>query len=510
MSGSASDVQWFIARDGTQHGPVTDAELRKIVELAHLKPTDLVWRQGFTDWRAASSVFPELAQPEPSPRAPAQPAAEPAAPAAVQASVTQTPVTQAPATQAPAAQPATAHTAAPARESAPRDGSATRPQAQPASGSAPHDGRHPEREASPADPMVTRPLGNPTVRTAGPLPAAGPGGAAMSPAGLAASRTTTDSRRPSELSAQQRPAPPPTGRGGKLALVATGLIAMIGVGFWLSSEYKDDVFTYMQADDTEPGRGPEPEATATAATASTLPPSAVTAPETTAAVQTVAATAHSPEDIDRKLQSRGMWASVKQEFPDWYQARVTEVARLSAENKEQAEITRYLVGELVALRRENAKYALAASTPRHKELAAAFLANLTQLSQESGDDCYEFISKGESSPTIVARMDDPAKSAEIEAQVSAVIGAIAEGRKQPAEHAAPVKTDYDVLAGELGRLGWTQADMQLFANPKALAQAPRARVCSMLKDWFTAHLAIEDPSTQERLLFETLKPVISG
>jgi hypothetical protein len=94
--------------------------------------------------------------------------------------------------------------------------------------------------------------------------------------------------------------------------------------------------------------------------------------------------------------------------------------------------------------------------------------------------------------------------------VIAIVGAIVEGKKQPAEHAAPVKTDYDVLAGELGRLGWTQADMQLFANPKALAQAPRSRVCNMLKDWFTAHLAIQDPSTQERLLFETLKPVISG
>jgi len=513
MSGSASDVQWFIARDGTQHGPVTDAEFRKIVELAHLKPTDLVWRQGFTDWRAASSVFPELAQPEPPAPQPAQSAAEPTAPAAAQASVTtsvtQAPTTQATVTQAPTAHTPTAQAAAPAREPASLDGSNIRTQARPASGSAPQEGRHPERETSPADPMATRPLGNPTVRAAGPLPATGPGGATTYPADLAASRTTTDSRRP-ELSAQQRPAPPSAGRGGKVALVATGLVAMIGVGFWLSSEYKDDVFTYMQADDAEPGRDAEPQAAATTATASTLAPSPVAAPETTAAVQTVAATPHSPEDIDRKLQSRAMWASVKQEFPDWYQERIAEVARLSAENKEPAEITRYLVAELVTLRRENAKYALAASTTRHKELAAAFLANLTQLSQESGDDCYEFISKGESSPTIVARMDDPAKSAEIEAQVTAVVGAIAEGRKQPAEHAAPVKTDYDVLAGELGRLGWTQADMQLFANPKALAQAPRARVCSMLKDWFTAHLAIQDPSTQERLLFETLKPVISG
>jgi hypothetical protein len=320
---------------------------------------------------------------------------------------------------------------------------------------------------------------------------------------MVATRATTDSRKPSELSPQPRPEMQASSRGRKLALVATGLLAMTGIGAWLSSQYKDDVFSYMQTEDAAEEGG--------TATANVMPPAAPSAaPATTATVQAVVANPHSPEDIDRKLQSRGMWVSVKQEFPDWYQARVAEVARLSAENKEPSEITRYLVGELVSLRRENAKYALAASTTRHKELAAAFLANLTQLAQESGDDCYEFISKGESSPTIVSRMDDPAKSAEIEAQVVAVVGAIAEGKKQPAEHAAPVKTDYDVLAGELGRLGWTQADMQLFANPKALAQAPRARVCSMLKDWFTAHLAIQDPSTQERLLFETLKPVISG
>jgi hypothetical protein len=32
----------------------------------------------------------------------------------------------------------------------------------------------------------------------------------------------------------------------------------------------------------------------------------------------------------------------------------------------------------------------------------------------------------------------------------------------------------------------------------------------MLQDWFSAHLAITDPAVQERLLFETLKPVVSG
>jgi hypothetical protein len=275
---------------------------------------------------------------------------------------------------------------------------------------------------------------------------------------------------------------------------------MAGVGAWLSSEYRDDVFSYMQSDDSAAETG--------VAAANVMPSSEPAATVQTAAVEQPAAP--STDDVDRKLQGRHMWVSVKQEFPDWYQARVAEVARLSAEKKDQNEISHYLISEFVTLRRENAKYALAASTTRHKELAAAFLANLNELSKESGDGCYDFISKGEASATIVSRLDDPAKSVELEAQVIAIVGAIVEGKKQPAEHATPVKTDYDVLAGELGRLGWTQADMQLFANPKALAQAPRSRVCSMLKDWFTAHLAIQDPSTQERLLFETLKPVISG
>lgn len=470
MSGADTDIQWFIARDGKQHGPVSDLELKKIVELAHLKPTDLVWRQGFADWRAASSVFPGLAAPASSP-APQPQASSFSAPAAAK-----------PAAASPAAAP---------------KGPAPQQYAPYAPGASPQESWRPQTEAMHPDQIATRPLGSPTVRTAGPFPATGQG-AGPAP-GPSPTRLTTDSRKPSEMPPHQAAAPP--SRRRKFALVATGLLAMTGVGAWLSSQYKDQIFGYVEPQSTSVETG--------TATANLVPPAEPPA-AAAAAVQTAATAAPSAEEVDRKLQSRSMWVTVKQEFPDWYQSRVAEVARLSAEQTAQAEITRYLIGELVALRRENAKHALAASTTRHKELAAAFLANLNRLSQESGDGCYDFISKGESSATVVERLDDPAKSAEIEAQVVAIVGAIVEGRKQPAEHAAPVKTDYDVLAGELGRLGWTQADMQLFANPKALAQAPRARVCNMLKDWFTAHLAIQDPSTQERLLFETLKPVISG
>lgn len=491
MSGSETDIQWFIARDGKQHGPVSDVELKKIVELSHLKPTDLVWRQGFTDWRAAPSVFPEIgAAAAPAPAS--EPSPQSSSPTTEASAATKpAPTEPNPASLAPIKGSASRHYAQHTAEDAKQDS----PRVQSEPKEVRETALRPDQTLRPEQ-MATRPLGTPTTaRTAGPFSATGPA-PGPSPAPL---RATSDSRRPSELAAIPRDAAPPPSRGRRLALVATGILAMAGVGAWLSSEYRDDVFSYMQSDD---------DATNTGVAAANVMASPEPATVQTAAVEQPATP--SADDVDRKLQGRHMWVSVKQEFPDWYQARVAEITRLSAEKKDQTEISQYLISEFVTLRRQNAKYALAASTTRHKELAAAFLANLNELSKESGDGCYDFISKGEASATIVSRLDDPAKSVELEAQVIAIVGAIVEGKKQPAEHATPVKTDYDVLAGELGRLGWTQADMQLFANPKALAQAPRSRVCSMLKDWFTAHLAIQDPSTQERLLFETLKPVISG
>ena len=493
MSAIETDIQWYIARDGKQHGPISDVELKKLVELSHLKGTDLVWRQGFSDWRTAASVFPTIGD-EP---ASAQPSPASSTAAAAPATGTQT----APASPS---QPAPSNTATPSAGASPT----AKPTTTAAAATQPHaytpqniipvgaDRRTPQ-DFRP-EPLAPRAAANP-LRTEGPF--TGPGGPA--PLGQ---RTTTESRKPSEMVATPRPdhATAPRSGGKKKALVALGLLAMTGAGAWISSQHKDEILDFLAAQN---GGVVDREITVANAVPPSAPPAESTPPPAAAPAPPAAPTA---EDVDRKLQSRTTWVSIKQEFPDWYQTLVADVARLSAENKEQAEITRYLVNEFVKLRRENAKYALAASTSRHKEVAAAFLANLKQLSQESGEGCYDFISRGENSPSIVTRMDDPAKSADIEAQMVAVVAAISEGRKQPSEHAPPVKTDYDVLAGELGRLGWTQADMQLFANPKELAKAPRERVCNMLKDWFTAHLAIQDPSTQERLLFETLKPVVSG
>ncbi|MEO1280353.1 MAG: GYF domain-containing protein, partial [Pseudomonadota bacterium] len=61
MSGTGSpttEAQWYVARDGQQHGPLTDAEMRLFVQGGHLKPTDLIWKAGFPDWKPAPSVFP--------------------------------------------------------------------------------------------------------------------------------------------------------------------------------------------------------------------------------------------------------------------------------------------------------------------------------------------------------------------------------------------------------------------------------------------------------------------
>jgi hypothetical protein len=61
MSGSVSQP-WYLARGGQQFGPISEAEMAKLVELGHLQPTDLLWRDGFPDWRPAMLVFPPRAQ----------------------------------------------------------------------------------------------------------------------------------------------------------------------------------------------------------------------------------------------------------------------------------------------------------------------------------------------------------------------------------------------------------------------------------------------------------------
>jgi hypothetical protein len=66
---------WYIARDGKQHGPITDPEFRKLVELGHLKGTDYVWHDGAADWMPGTQFLDPSAAAKPEP----QPASAPPA-----------------------------------------------------------------------------------------------------------------------------------------------------------------------------------------------------------------------------------------------------------------------------------------------------------------------------------------------------------------------------------------------------------------------------------------------
>ena len=48
--------QWFYGRDGAQHGPVSEDELRRLVDAGQLSAHDLVWREGMADWQPAQDV----------------------------------------------------------------------------------------------------------------------------------------------------------------------------------------------------------------------------------------------------------------------------------------------------------------------------------------------------------------------------------------------------------------------------------------------------------------------
>jgi uncharacterized membrane protein len=309
----------------------------------------------------------------------------------------------------------------------------------------------------------------------------------------------------------------PSGRGFKIAGLVVVLV-LLGSGGMLAYQFRDRLVemalgtgdtaqpAVVRAPDT-PARsaaGPPAGTEATGATAGAAGAAAAAA-TTIAAVDSAAA-----GNVDARLQKSQLWTVAKREFPDWYQARVAEVARLETQPNPGPATARYLVEQLVQLRRSNADAALAASHSRLKSIATAFLDNLTKLSEHGAETCYGFISQGETNPRVVELYQSSPLAGPIELQAAAILEAIAEGRKAPSQHMRPQKPDYDLLAAQLTKLGWSQADMQLFSDPKALARAEPVRICKMVQDWFRAHIAVPDAAVQERLLFETLRPVVAG
>ncbi|HYV38588.1 MAG TPA: DUF4339 domain-containing protein [Gemmataceae bacterium] len=73
--------EWFYANNGQPTGPVTSTALRELAVTGMLKPSDLVWQEGMSQWAPASTtrgLFPAATPPkEPSPTAEAIPTVAP-------------------------------------------------------------------------------------------------------------------------------------------------------------------------------------------------------------------------------------------------------------------------------------------------------------------------------------------------------------------------------------------------------------------------------------------------
>lgn len=490
MAEADQAVEWYLARDGQQHGPITATEMSKIVELGYLLPTDLVWRQGFDEWRPAHSVFP----PAPRPAAPAQPPrptpaqneAPPQQRPAAAGSPQQPQHTAAPQPQRPAAQPAQpAAQPRPAAQPAPA-AAQPRPAAQP---HAPHGA-----------PMGQQPVHAPAAQR----PAGGPG--PQSPTGIGAhpihipgtpgphdrlvpgeDQLTTDEDAWEDDE--------PRRRFPWVAIVGLLFLCVAAAGgYAVYSGHLPKIFGGSRVKGHIPIKTALPDKTA---------PRGEVAPVTTAVAATDTA-------VDAQLQTTPVWKLVKTEFPDWYQERVRETVRMKSEGKTDKAVAAQLAEALVGLRRKHVNEALAASPGRLKAIASSFLDNLTRLSKHSVEACYGFISQGETNPLIVELTRASEFTGPLNAQELAIFSAIADGRRTPVQHKSASREDYDLLAAQLSKRGWTPSDLQLFSDARELSRASPDRVCKMVQDWFAAQLAVADEAVQIRLLVEALKPVVAG
>ena len=516
MTGTTSAIEWFLARDGQQHGPLSETEMRTFVDMGHLREHDLVWRSGFADWRPAPEVFAIREQPMPQQVVPQQvvpnPTVEGSGPATAGPSYASDfrpvnlpgvrdtrgpdPYALEPASHGPddnsnatgASQPALQSpnqlaAAAAFRELERNAGPASQLQEREDWTSKPVEAREP---AAPAAASRAKPLN----RQAQPVPvqARQLQTKPVRP-GLAADHSPNDLADVSLMaSSQLRPgrkanAAPKRGFGVAKFAAALAVALLVGVGT-LAVVKRDELSAFLPASGSGAG--------------------------TSMAAAPFAATGNNPDSVDDSFQRTPIWRHIKAEFPEWYADRVSETAKLSAEKRGDTVIAKHLAEAVVALRRKHADQALTASPDRLRFVAAAFVDNLQALAKQNVDTCYGFISQGETYPAVLEMLQKQGTNEPLQKQVIAVFEAISDGRKSPQSYLPPRKTDYDALAAELTARGWSQADLQTFSDPRALGRASPQQVCKMVQDWFTAQISIKDPAAQLRLLVESLRPVVAG
>jgi hypothetical protein len=381
MSAPTAHPPWYLARDGEQYGPISEAEMAKLVELGHLQPNDLLWRDGFPDWRPALVVFP------------------------------------------------------------------------------------PHSPGPSGGPRLTRGAATGGGRRAEPAPAHG---------GPAAGHEDYRPRR-----------------WGRVVMLLL-LVALLAGGGALAYPYRTQL-AVLVASLTAPSGA---MAIADRKSLETPP---------FAGFQTGTA-----DGIDANLQATALWRVIKRQFPDWYTDRLGEAAALAKDNKGDAVIGQYLARKLVELRRQQIANGLSAKLETLKMVANAYFESLEKLRSHSVEACNAFIRQGEAEPQIVALLQGSEHTAHLQAQLTAIFEAIAEGRQLPRVHPRPTQEQYRLLAGELTKRGWTPDDFKLLSSKQAMAQGTPEKVCQLVHDFFAAQLTLPDADAQTRLLVDSLRPVFAG
>lgn len=555
MSGPAQHIEWYLAREGQQYGPVSDTELEKILELGHLREQDLVWRAGFSEWRPARDVFPHIfgpaakVAPPPADRA-APPGAGPGQ--QPQRGATGQPgpgaqggmagrgqpghgpgMTQRPGTETTGGsqygQKPHGHSGQLGSQPGGSAGGRTGP-GQDGSQFAPHDRRRVIENAG-----VEAQLEQARMRER-PSPdqvrwgdeAVHPSAAMAADAVRRGPNSPRGVRRPEGYGADiDDMSELPPRRRSSVARVLWSLVLACVIGGasalgWMAytnsgaAERLLAQFTGQIGASEKPEVVEAPKRPARVAANATQPvkpeptperePANASPPPAAAVVQPT----QPQRDPAPRLLKTPLWATFKAGFPHWAKKLDDKVGAMKAAGASEEEVSTVVMRAMVKLRRSNATAALSAPPENLKTVAAAFVANLKFLRKNSIEACYGFIAEGDLNKQVLPLMLDPKRAGPLHHQPIAVLRAINAGRSSKIAYASPKKEDFEALSNQLTKRGWSRADLQLFSDPAALSKAPHDQVCRLVTEWFETQLSLPDDDRKMRLLTASLSPVVAG
>lgn len=51
-------VSWFVTANGIKKGPISESQVRSLIQEGSVTPTDFVWREGMDEWEPVGEYFP--------------------------------------------------------------------------------------------------------------------------------------------------------------------------------------------------------------------------------------------------------------------------------------------------------------------------------------------------------------------------------------------------------------------------------------------------------------------